>query len=102
MVPFRSRSRVSFYTQNVAISAPTPMQNVMCNLYEAVFSNLFDGFLNGVAFSDLSCRTYRVLCRDFPEYERFVLRVVNHAVAQSVFPAHTSGSARGPRAGGKP
>ncbi|KAG3078167.1 hypothetical protein PI125_g21055 [Phytophthora idaei] len=84
-------------TQNVAVSAPAPLVNAMCNLYQAVFSNLFEDILNGVPLSGLSSRTYRALRSDSPEFQRFVSRVVNDAVVQSVFSTQSTGGPRGPQ-----
>ncbi|KAG6950050.1 hypothetical protein JG687_00014479 [Phytophthora cactorum] len=45
-------------TQNVAVSGPAPLVKAMCNVYQAVFSNLFEDILNGVPLSGLGRRTY--------------------------------------------
>ncbi|KAG2892676.1 hypothetical protein PC117_g23960 [Phytophthora cactorum] len=87
-------------TQNVAVSGPAPLVKAMCNVYQAVFSNLFEDILNGVPLSGLGRRTYRALRSDSPEFQRFVSRVVNDAVVQSVFSTQSTGGPRGPQSRG--
>eukprot|EP00644_Phytophthora_capsici_P008229 jgi/Phyca11/17207/fgenesh1_pg.PHYCAscaffold_26_\ len=72
--------------QNVPLAAPKELLNAMCNLYQAIFSNLYDDLLHDVDPRDLNGHALRELRQDSPSYQRFVTRVLNAAVVQSVFP----------------
>ncbi|KAE8961403.1 hypothetical protein PF005_g28923 [Phytophthora fragariae] len=57
----------------------------MCNLYQAIFSDLFDDLLHGVDLRRASSRALSSLRSDSPTYQRLVTRVMNDAVVASVF-----------------
>ncbi|KAE8896625.1 hypothetical protein PF010_g11328 [Phytophthora fragariae] len=69
----------------------------MCNLYQAVFRQLFEDIPHGTPSRDLEARARRMLTRDSPEYIRFVTRVLSDAVHRALHRQPGQGTAN-PRA----
>ncbi|GMF51793.1 unnamed protein product [Phytophthora fragariaefolia] len=57
-----------------ALGPATPAQvlYVMCNLYQAIFADLFDDILHAVSLQEAGARALRSLRHDSPLYNRFV------------------------------
>ncbi|KAE8876175.1 hypothetical protein PF002_g29698 [Phytophthora fragariae] len=72
-------------------TAPAQLLYAMCNLYQAIFSDLFDDLLHGVDLRRVSSRALSSLRSDSPTYQRLVTRVMNDAVVASVFSTASSG-----------
>lgn len=66
--------------------SPPQVVHARCNLYQAVFGELFQDILHGIASRDLDRRACRMLSSDSPAYQRYVGRVLNDVVLQAVFP----------------
>ncbi|KAE9349480.1 hypothetical protein PR003_g5871 [Phytophthora rubi] len=69
----------------------------MCNLYQAVFYQLFEDILHGTPSRDFEERARRMLSRDSPEYIRFVTRVLSDAVHRALL-RHPGQDRANPRA----
>ncbi|KAE8956924.1 hypothetical protein PR001_g31562 [Phytophthora rubi] len=72
-------------------TAPAQLLYAMCNLYQAIFSDLFDDLLHGVDLRRASSRALSSLRSDSPTYQRLVTRVMNDAAVASVFSTASSG-----------
>ncbi|ETO69257.1 hypothetical protein F444_14163 [Phytophthora nicotianae P1976] len=59
--------------QNVPTTAPTLLLTAMCNLYQAVFYEIYDDIRYGVDLRDLSTRAARILHRTFQAYQQYVV-----------------------------
>ncbi|KAG7376171.1 hypothetical protein PHYPSEUDO_014141 [Phytophthora pseudosyringae] len=72
-------------------NAPSQLLYAMCNLYQAIFSDLFDDLHHEVDIHATGSRALSSLRHDSPAYNRIITRVMNDAVVNSVFHTASSG-----------
>ncbi|GMF47131.1 unnamed protein product [Phytophthora fragariaefolia] len=71
-------------TYEVPGTAPHQEIHAMCNMYQAVFRQLFEDILHGISSRDLEGRAHHMLSHDSPEYIRFVTRVLSDVVRRAL------------------